>query len=113
MMVAIGTVLVLAFLSNFNPLSWIAQNPLSTALYVAAYFAAGTGWSVLKWYFWLLKSRRRLDEIRAEHPGFTFRDASDILRNAGLATKFPPMVGDHKARIMGWMMLWPAWCGRC
>jgi len=107
-LVAIGTLAALAVLGNFSPLPWIAQNPWSSALYVAAYFAVGTAWSVLKWYFWLLKSRRRLDEIRTEHQGTTSYEASVILKNAGLASKVPPKVGDHKARIMGWMMLWPA-----
>lgn len=107
-LVAVGTVSALAILGDFSPLAWISQNPWSTALYVAAYFATGTAWSVLKWYFWLLKSRRRLDEISSERPVLALYDIAKILRNAGLAWKLPPKVGDHKARIMGWMMLWPA-----
>ena len=35
-------------------------------------------------------------------------DLIRVMRVAGVGDDFPPQVGTHKAKIMGWMMLWPA-----
>jgi len=107
--VALATLGALAFLGNFNPFPWIKQNPSDAGLYVLAYFALGTTWSVVKWYFWLTRCKRKLMELKAENPN---RSMSDLLvykvRSADRPRSFPPKVGDYKSRIIGWMILWPA-----
>ena len=104
--VAIITIAALAILGNFNPLPWISANPVTMLIYVVAFFAIGTVWGVFKWFFYLRRSRRKMDEIIA-----TSGPHIDIIaefRWAGLPTEFPPNVSDYKTRILGWMMLWPA-----
>ena len=105
---AIGTVTILAVMGDFNPLVWLRTNPTEVVFCIIAYFVLGAVWGVIKWYFWLLKARRKLDDIAREHPGLNGVTAYTMLRNAGLSSEFPPKVGDHKTRIMGWMALWPA-----
>lgn len=95
---AILTVAILVVFGGFNPLSYLAAHPGEIVLGIAAYFVAGAAWSLLKWYFWLVKLRRQLDA------GETY---SRVVYTAGLRN-FPPNPGDHKSRIMGWIALWPA-----
>ena len=106
--VACVTVAALAILGNFNPLPWLSANPMTAAAYLVAFFAVGTLWGVAKWYFYLRNSRRKMEEIIAEYPSYDKNDLERAFYRRGLPTKFPPMVGDHKTRILGWMMLWPA-----
>ena len=101
--VAIITLAVLAVFGGFNPLIYIMAHPGETVLWVAGYFVVGAAWSLVKWYFWLLKIRRRLDE---RDPGLSFET---VLYHAGVVRKqFPPNPGDYKSRIVGWIALWPA-----
>lgn len=105
---AIATVAILSFLGDFNPLIWIKSNPGEVAFYIAAYFAVGAMWGVVKWYFWLQRLRRKMLEFKREHPGMDDADAIRFLRSAGAGPSMPPQVSEHKARIIGWMALWPA-----
>lgn len=101
--VAIITLALLAVFGGFNPLTYIMAHPGETVLWVAGYFVVGAAWSLVKWYFWLLKIRRRLDE---RDPGVSFEVT---LYHAGVVRKqFPPNPGDYKSRIVGWIALWPA-----
>ena len=106
--VAVLTIAMLAVLGNFNPFPWIAANPMMTAIYVAAFFAIGTVWGVFKWFFYLRSSRRKIEELVAEYPMYSRIQLCGELRRRGLPMEFPPLVGDHKTRILGWMVLWPA-----
>ena len=85
-----------------------AWSVATKAAFVAAYFAAGAMWGVVKWYFWLKKTKRKLMSFKSEHPNWTDSDLIRVIRVAGIGGNFPPDVSDHKAKIMGWMMLWPA-----
>lgn len=105
---AIATVAILAVVGNFNPLVWFRTHPEEVIFCVAAYFAAGVMWGVVKWYFWLQKLKRQLIAFKNEHPGWSEMDVARIFRSSGTSGELPPQVGDHKAKIMGWMMLWPA-----
>jgi hypothetical protein len=98
--VAVITLAVLAVFGGFNPLTYIMAHPGETILWVAGYFLVGAAWSLVKWYFWLLKIRRQLDQ---KDPTSYDR----VLYSAGVG-KFPPHPGDYKARIVGWIALWPA-----
>ena len=102
------TLAVITTLGNFNPLPLILLHPGATILYAAAFLAVGTVWSVLKWFFWLRRTRRTILEIRANRPGITDDRLGRELEDRGLPTDLPPQVGRYKSRIMGWMILWPA-----
>lgn len=105
---AVVTMAVLAVFGGINPITWAIANPSATILYIGGYFAAGAAWSLVKWYSYLLKIRRSMEAIRREHPGWEQSDVIRMVRNAGLGGSFPPQVGDHKSRVIGWMALWPA-----
>ena len=96
--VAMVTVAVLVVFGGFNPISYLAEHPGEIVLAVSAYFFAGAVWSLVKWYFWLVKLRRRIDAGEAQ---------DRVLYTAGMR-QFPPHPGDHKSRIIGWIALWPA-----
>lgn len=51
--VFIGTVLSLNFLSKVPILDYVKTNPLRTVELIAAYFAIGVGWTLIKWYFFV------------------------------------------------------------
>jgi hypothetical protein len=105
---AVATVAILSGLGNFNPLVWIHTNPADVAFCVAAYFVLGAMWGVVKWYFWLQKTKRMLIAFNNEHPSWKEDDLAHAIYVAGIGGDFPPNVSYHKAKIMGWMMLWPA-----
>tara|TARA_B110000503_G_C7099463_1_gene393126 strand:- start:221 stop:751 length:531 start_codon:yes stop_codon:yes gene_type:complete len=96
--VAMVTVAVLVVFGGVNPISYLAEHPGEIVLGIAAYFFAGAVWSLVKWYFWLVKLRRRIDAGEAQ---------DRVLYTAGVR-QFPPHPGDHKSRIIGWIALWPA-----
>lgn len=105
---AVVTMAVLAVFGGVNPITWIMAHPWDTVLVLAGYFAAGAAWSLVKWYSYLLKIRRRMEAIRKEHPDWANQDVTRLLRNSGIGGTFPPEVSDHKSRVIGWMALWPA-----
>lgn len=102
-LIAIGAVTGLVLLGNFSPITWILLNPMVTGLYVVGFFAIGAVWGVVKWFFWLRKARKQIEEISAVSGKDSYR-----LRDSGLPQSFPPKVSDYRGRILGWMMLWPA-----
>ena len=105
---AVATVAALAILGNLNPLTWIYRHPFETAEYVVGYFVVGTVWGVTKWFFWLRKIRRFMEEFRAEYPHYNAADWRDAMRRRSWPMELPPKVGDHKSKIVGWMALWPS-----
>lgn len=105
---AIGTVAALAVLGDFNPIELLKANPLGAVYFIAAYFVAGTAWSVTKWFFWLRKARAAILEMQSEFPSMDHYSMRTRLRERRLPIEFPPKAGDHKGRIIGWMALWPA-----
>jgi hypothetical protein len=74
-------------LKNF--FSYIVENPWGTVFTLLGYIAIGTGWAVLKWYFFLIKERDQCIEKR-----LTFMVAA-------------PDVSAYKNKIMVWMFYWP------
>ena len=106
--VVVVTLVGLSVLGNLNPIGWLSHNPWSALWYIIAYFGVGSLWCVGKWAFWLNKSKRKIQEIRAEYPNKALSELSYTLRSRNLPVSFPPKVGDYKSRIIGWMALWPA-----
>jgi hypothetical protein len=67
-------------------LSYGINHPWMTISIIIAYFVFGTGWAVLKWYFFLIDERDKTKED-------TFI--------------YAPKVVDHKGNILLWMFYWP------
>jgi hypothetical protein len=100
---AIGTG-VLLWLLGVRPLEWISTHIVELIEYAVAYVISGLAWSLVKWYFWLVKIRRFVDELQAvKNPDILY-----ALRQKGWPTSLPPKVSDSKSKIIGWMTLWPA-----
>jgi len=104
---AVALVAVFAVFGNFNPLTWIKNNPVDLIEYVVGYFVVGSVWGVAKWFFWLRKIRSVLDEIKALYPNNRDAWASEARRRSW-PMELPPKVSDHKTLIIGWMALWPS-----
>jgi len=73
-------------LGNF--FSHTVKNPWVTIAVIIGYIAIGTGWAILKWYFFLIKKR---DQCIEERPNYLSI----------------PNVSTHKSKIMVWMFYWP------
>jgi hypothetical protein len=112
---------LLGWLGNINILNAIRERPLLSLGCLAGYFAAGTMWSICKWWFYVRKLRDKFDEYKRDFLARNNRaDAKTIpddLRilwlnevdyNYSLApSKSKPIVAHNKSRIMTWMVYWP------
>ncbi len=126
----VAAFLLLGWLGDFNLIAAVRANPLAAVAAVAAYFALGAVWAMVKWWFFLKNARDAYDEAKRQ-----------FLRNNGVAsgtTRIPdhllekwrqemwsghrsaadlsdedggkvgaPKVSRHKGRIMIWMAYWP------
>ena len=113
--------LAMFFFGNWNPFPWMAANPLSTVGIVVGYFAAGTVWSVIKWYFHCLNVRDRYNEVKAEfftEHGITgskipmtlkkqWENQITWIRGLGSSKEIPPSAAKNKSTILMWMTHWP------
>lgn len=104
---AVITFLIVVLFTNFRPLELLRESPGTLIGAVLAYFLFGTGWSIAKWWFWLKKTSRRVDEIEDANPGHSFERLRYTLREAGLPTEFPVKAKDYAGMITGWMIFWP------
>lgn len=116
------TFALLGFLGDFNVLHWLRENAVAFLVYLVAYFAIGTVWSVGKWWFFI---RRRRDEYNEQKSAFLLQNGitdgllpeslktrwrdyvSSSYECRGRAARFPPRVRDYKGKITAWMMYWP------
>lgn len=120
----IATFAALYFLGDFNVITAALRNPGLTAALAGGYFAAGTAWSVAKWWFFVRRCREDYDKQKAEflrHNGIEGTAIPDNLktkwkeslgygygRNSHRRSdNVIPKAGDHKSRIMAWMCYWP------
>lgn len=73
----------------------LIRNPLKTMFGILAYFVIGTGWGVIKWFFFVLRERDKvLEKVK-----------NRILPQR--ETIRAPEAVDHKERIITWMAYWP------
>ncbi len=114
---------------GINPVLWALSNPMSALTYVAVYFLGGTIWTIVKWYFYLLRRRDEAKKIKIyfeanEHDlrkdwssnktdtfsfvnwmNSTSRHSSP--RHEYLDNDYPPMATHHKGDILFWAAYWP------
>lgn len=96
----------LQFFTDIKPVDIVRHSPEI----LIGYFALGVAWAVVKWVFFLYKTRSRYAEFRstwlASHPTY---DPGDLQRDARRTFGFaiPPRPDQHKARIVTWMIYWP------
>lgn len=105
---AVVTMAILAVFGGINPIHWIMTYPWESVLFVAGYFVVGAVWSLIKWYFFLVQVRRRVQAIRQQFPDDTKDELVFRYKVSHGQSEFPPQVTNNKSRIIGWMSLWPA-----
>jgi hypothetical protein len=114
---------LLHFFGDFSVISHIKANPGTFALLVLGYFAVGTVWAIIKWWFFVKRLRRKYDEAKAEFlekNGVQGMDIPSELKAKWLEqTRFltegrhgihvaeRPRARRHKGRILCWMTYWP------
>ena len=76
--------------TDINPFTWVFYNAASVVKFLVGFFVVGSLWSVLKWYFYLLKVR-------------------DRIKDSGRAMKRPydSYAANNKGLIMAWIGWWP------
>lgn len=116
-----ATATVLAFValmvgwSDFNPLAWVTHNAVLFLECLAAYLVLGVVWAIVKWWFFLMNSRDRYEEIRAaflKEKGWEAFDTDEKKRKFQDKVfwdrkTFPPKPGENKSKIVLWMTYWP------
>lgn len=121
--ITLGAALSLMFFlgnSGVGIVEWVTANPLKITLAAVGYILAGTGWSLGKWFLFVVDRKEKLVEFRSQwefhHPDADFKrhfnsSQTNYVRNEGyLTTKQAygiPEPRDHKGRILGWMCWWP------
>jgi hypothetical protein len=76
-----------------NFFKFCGTHGLILLLSIVAYIIVGVFWSIIKWYFFLLKNKE---------------EQEDLVRDTNLRhTIVIPQVRDHKEGIMVWMFYWP------
>lgn len=77
-------------------LSLLAANPVLIIGLAVGFFALGTVWAVIKWWFYVRNlAEKRRDQI------------ARYGKESGYNTIRKPLVRDNKSRIMTWMCFWP------
>jgi hypothetical protein len=86
------TVVILYFFGNQSSLGALfaygIDHPWSVLSVILAYFILGTCWAIMKWYFFLIDAR---DKVQEKRPTYVHI----------------PDVTEHKGKIMLWMFYWP------
>lgn len=113
-----GTVIGMHYFDVVNVSGLLHIDPLSLALYVLGYFAAGVVWSFVKWFSYLHRFRDELREARekfrerytrGEQPSLSRQSMEEAfqatLRGGWLAER--PTAAKSRKRIIGWMTYWP------
>lgn len=88
-----------------NPFSYVWNNPTEVFGFFGLYFAVGAIWSIVKWYFFLLKLRDKVQS--GEHRDYS--QQSKGLSEAAIKRKRPAksFAKNNKGQIFGWIGHWP------
>jgi hypothetical protein len=117
----LATLFALQFLGDVKILGYVVEHPWTIALGAIGYFAVGTCWSVVKWWFYVREQRTLYDELRSAFlrvHGFERQSAMpeelqstwrECLAAAESRRKLDvrPLVARHKAHVVRWMSYWP------
>ena len=123
---------LLAFCGDFNVLHWLKTHAFEAAVYGAGYFAAGTGWAIWKWWFFVRRLRDKYNELKtqflqqhdvADGPipdrlkaawlqWFTQYGAREFTGERydgfnGNVRSATPKARNYKGKITSWMIYWP------
>ena len=102
-LVLFGTLLVFHFANDSHVFRWIAENPGHLIAYLLGYFAIGTFWTYVKWYFFVLKKKeeaeKQLDDLKTSNLNL-YNDQKKWIQKA-------PEVKVYKRKIIRWMAYWP------
>jgi hypothetical protein len=123
----VGYLLVLQFVFGVDVLQWVFTHPFYLLGMIALYFPMGAAWSACRWYWyatdqlspyidartkWLIsKKETKFDKVpehlREEWVKYVEgHNYTEDRRPLSSACK-PPLVRDHKGRIMRWIGYWP------
>jgi hypothetical protein len=126
----------MSWLGNITPLALITQHGMIAILVIMGYFALGVIWSLIKWKFYVMAQRRKLNEFQILHNKLIERrrekkeDVSPavqaelwenllrqndnslwrVLTGGSLSSQtvtVAPQASAHKSQIVGWMAYWP------
>ena len=116
---------------GFNPIIYAWGNPITALTYIGVYFLGGTIWTIVKWYFYLLRRRDEARKIRiyfdANHDelnqrwsnsdefnfvnwmndGGQYGSGASRHRRSYSDSNYPPMATQHKGDILFWAIYWP------
>ena len=114
---------------GINPVLWAWGNPMSAIAYVGGYFLGGTIWTIVKWYFYLLRRRDEAKKIKVYFEANEHDIRTDWSKNStdtfnfvnwmnGMSrhqtprheyrdNNYPPMATQHKGDILFWAAYWP------
>lgn len=115
------TLVLLAWLGDFNLWRVITHQPWWAVAFFAAYVVLGVGWSFWKWWFFVTDKKDKFVELRAEYEKVAKRSEAEVAerhyvidhdsrlnhlrREMELNKK--PRARDNKARILTWTIYWP------
>lgn len=121
--VFIGTVLSLNFLSKVPILDYVKTNPLRTVELIAAYFAIGVGWTLIKWYFYVHRQVVKYNEYKRTFlkennateltPELAAKLHDELTGNSGYSSRragvsnTAPDPAEHKGDLTRWGTYWP------
>jgi hypothetical protein len=117
-----ASLLALQLLGDVDIYGYVIHHPWTIVLGAVGYFAAGTGWAIVKWWFYVREQRGWYDELRAaflrtqgfesagsmppelQHP---WQQCVVSARRERRKLDVNPLATGHKARILRWMSYWP------
>lgn len=112
----IGTIVFMTLFGDWRPLRIFAE-PDVLLFEVVVYFILGTAWSFGKWWFYVNRIARTVEQLKAnwyEQHSYTrdnvlnTNEYSDLMRTITYKTgELPPKVSKNKTRITTWITWWP------
>jgi hypothetical protein len=99
---------------------WVLSHPKDIALYALEYVGIGIGYSIIKWWRYLVSALKKYTDYRTawvkkngeinDQPSAKFRGQTNkesFLDDARASGVMPPKVINNKGRIIYWMSYWP------
>lgn len=117
-MLVVFVLCLLQWYGDIHVFTFIFENPLICVLLGVGYFATGTAWSVVKWWFYVKQQKRLYDEVRhrfcidknldENNPiPDDFKDAFKSYCVYNSRIEICPQVSNHKSDVFLWIGYWP------